>query len=271
MPLSDATKASVAGASPHPHATEHLRQRQVAACLGGQREAGPANGWPACHLHCESPSMSMKIHLIRHGQPDCPPKESLSRAEFGGWIDAYDAAGIVEDPPAVLRTWFQQTGVRSVFASTLPRAIQSARALVERDNVQSLALFDEAAIAIAPIPFRMSSASWTTLGRIIWLSGTPAAERIAQCRVRAASAADVLIASAAEVETVLVGHGWMNRMIGQHLRKKGFERQRVTGHGYWSRASFQKSSLGAGQPQAGALPNTSAALTPPKPKELDSA
>lgn len=187
----------------------------------------------------------MRIHLIRHGEPSCPPKVSLSRHEYRCWIDDYNAAGIVDAPRDLLRRWFLASGARSVFASTMPRSIQSAKALAEGADVRTFTLFNEAAVAVAPIPLRLNSSSWTTLGRIMWLLGSPADEDIAACQIRAVSAADALMESAAQAETVLVGHGWFNRMIGNQLLKRGFERSEVTGRGYWCRASFEKSTSGS--------------------------
>lgn len=188
----------------------------------------------------------MRNHLIRHGAPDCPPQPSLSSKEYRGWMDAYRAAGIIDNPPDSLRTWLKATGVQSVFSSVLPRSVQSARALVGSEYVRSSALFNEAAITIPPLSFRMKSSFWTTLGRIIWLCGGAAEEHVAECQVRARAIADVLMEAASESETVLMGHGWMNRMTGKELRKRGFERLTVTANGFWSRASFHKPSQAFG-------------------------
>lgn len=184
---------------------------------------------------------SSTIHLFRHGEPDCPPQRALSCTEYSAWVRAYDAAGITSDPPASLKAWIQNLGVGEVFASTLPRSVQSARALVGMEKVRSLALFNEAAISTASIPLRMDSSTWTILGRLMWLSGAASSERLPECRARAGTATDILVASAAETETLLVGHGWMNRMIGKELRKRGFDRIVRTGSGYWCGTSFQRS------------------------------
>ncbi len=184
---------------------------------------------------------SSTIHLFRHGKPDCPPRRALSCTEYSGWVRAYDAAGVASDPPASLKAWIQTVGVGEVFASTLPRSVQSAIALVGTAKVRSLALFNEAAISTASIPLRMSSSTWTLLGRLMWLSGAASPERLLECRARARAATDILMASAVKTETLLVGHGWMNRMIAKELRQRGFDQSATTGSGYWCGTSFRQS------------------------------
>lgn len=166
---------------------------------------------------------SHQIHLIRHGKPACLPKSCLSREEFRQWVKAYDSAGILTDPPGSLREFMYGPDVRAVFSSSLRRSIQSAKALVTSDQISSDPLFNEAAICIAAIPFRMRSSAWVLLGRALWLLGGSATEDLAAGRSRARRAANLLMRSAISVDTVLVGHGWMNRMIGQELLGCGWK------------------------------------------------
>ena len=180
----------------------------------------------------------LHIHLIRHGEPACPPKSSLSREEYRCWVEAYDAAGIVDQPPETFRNWLPPAAKCIMFSSSLPRSIQSARVLNRSEQVLSEPMFNEASVAIPSIPFRMSSTAWTLIGRASWLLGASAREDVAACRTRACDAADALVQSAASVETLLVGHGWMNRMIGHELRCRGFNVRQQAKRGYWSRASF---------------------------------
>ena len=180
------------------------------------------------------------IHLVRHGEPACSPRSSLSREEYRHWVEAYDAAGIVGEPTEAIKNWIRSCEIRSVFSSSLLRSIQSASSLVPLDYVRSEPVFDEASVAIAPIPFRMSSTAWTSIGRISWLLGAAAREEVAEGKVRARVAASMLVQSAACAETLLVGHGWMIRMIGSALQHQGFNirGERANG-GYWSRSSFE--------------------------------
>lgn len=182
--------------------------------------------------------MTSRIHLIRHGQPACLPQSALSRQDYRLWVEAYDAAGIMDLPPRSLVHWLNSTRVEEVVSSALPRAVASARALFGSGALHSDSLFNEAAIAIVSIPFRMHSSVWTVVGRGAWLCGASADETADKFRLRARTAADRLMRSANMTEIALVGHGWMNRMIGRELREQGFGIRHQSGNGYWSRTTF---------------------------------
>ncbi|AHI27488.1 MULTISPECIES: histidine phosphatase family protein [Komagataeibacter] len=181
----------------------------------------------------------MHIHLIRHGRPACLPQPALSRNEYARWLISYDAMGIMDQPPASLLDWLRTAKIGNLISSSLPRAIQSADA-VAPGRAKSDPLFNEAAIAIPSVPFRMHSTAWTSVGRILWLLGRTTGENFIDFRFRAQAATDALMASAAVANTVLVGHGWMNRIIGKELRRRGFSLQQQVRHGYWSRTSFTR-------------------------------
>ncbi|WFU72226.1 histidine phosphatase family protein [Bradyrhizobium sp. CB2312] len=182
--------------------------------------------------------MTQRIHLIRHGQPACRPQAALSRQDYRCWVEAYDAAGIMDWPPNSLVKWLESAGIDKVISSSLPRASESARALLKSDRVYSDPLFNEAAITIPTIPLRMNSSAWTAIGRITWLCGAPADEDITAFRLRARAATEKLMQSEGADETALIGHGWMNRMIGHNLRKRGFQIQYRSYNGYWSRTTL---------------------------------
>ena len=178
------------------------------------------------------------IHLIRHGQPACRPAGALSRDDYRRWLEAYDAAGIIDKPPDATKVWLLGVSSAAIFSSSLPRSVQSAHYLAPSNQVKSDAMFDEASVSILPIQFRLSSAAWTALGRTSWLLGDNAHEQVAACRIRARNAADALMQSASSAETLLVGHGWMNGMIGRELQRSGLRVLERTGRGYWSRTSL---------------------------------
>lgn len=189
--------------------------------------------------------MTMRIHLIRHGRPSCGSQPALSRHDYKRWLEAYDATGIIDQPPLPLVEWLNSSGIKEVVSSALPRAVESAIALIGPEHVRSDPLFNEAAITVAPIPFRMSSNTWTVFGRVAWLCGASANEMAAKFRLRARIAADNLTRSPNNAETALIGHGWMNRMIGRELRERGFEVQYQSGTGYWSRTTLSASLANA--------------------------
>lgn len=182
--------------------------------------------------------MKSLIHLIRHGLPNCRPLPALSHHEFKSWVDAYDAAGIIDRPPTSLVEWLKTAGIEKLISSALPRAEESARALVGPEFIRCNPLFNEAAIAVVPFPFRLNSSVWTAVGRLTWLLGAPANEDSATFQLRARAAAAKLMQSADSAETALVGHGWMNRTIGRILREHGYGIQHRGDNRYWSRMTF---------------------------------
>jgi broad specificity phosphatase PhoE len=205
--------------------------------LGDRRERPGGSS----RLQQPTPRLS-RIHLIRHGQPACRPQPALSRKEYRRWVEAYDASGIIDLPPRSLVQWLGSAGVDQIISSALLRAVETAEALIGSGRLRSDPLFNEAGVVITPIPFRLSSNAWTAFGRLAWVCGASADEAAARFRLRARTATDSLVGSASMTETALVGHGWMNRMIGRELRKRGFEIQHHSGSGYWSRTTFEQRS-----------------------------
>lgn len=108
---------------------------------------------------------SMRVHLVRHGEPACPPQAFLTRGEYRRWVGAYDAAGILGQPTVAIQGWLRFSDVSTVFPSTLPRSIRSAEMLLASEEVHTEPLFNEAAVSLPPLPFCLSSTSWTTIGR----------------------------------------------------------------------------------------------------------
>lgn len=178
------------------------------------------------------------IHLVRHGRPACLPAKALSRDGYRRWLAAYDAAGIIDQPPQTTKPWVEDVKSAAIFSSSLLRSVSSAKFLAPMSQVTSDALFNEASVSVLPIQFRLSSSTWTWLGRTSWLLGNAAEEHVAACRIRARNAAAALLHSASLAETLLVGHGWMNGMICQELQRSGMHIQERTGYGYWSRTSL---------------------------------
>jgi broad specificity phosphatase PhoE len=178
------------------------------------------------------------IHLVRHGRPACFPAAALSRDDYLRWLAAYDAAGIIDQPPETTKLWIQEVKPAAVFSSSLLRSVRSASFLAPINQVTSDALFNEASVSVLPIQIRLSSTVWTSLGRTSWLLGNAAEEHVVACRVRARDAADALLHSASSAETLLVGHGWMNGMICRELQRSGMHVLERTGRSYWSRTSL---------------------------------
>lgn len=183
------------------------------------------------------------IFLVRHGKPDCDRQGRLSRSAFVDWLACYAAAGVTREPPHSAPCRAAASTARAIFASDLPRARDSAALLGSHLPVRIDAVFNEADIAVVPFSFSLRPGLWTAAGRLVWLAGAVTQESYSVAKIRAARAAAILLAEAeAEAGSVLlVGHGWMNRMIAGVLVRHGMRRIEKTGSGYWSlvRFSFQ--------------------------------
>jgi broad specificity phosphatase PhoE len=108
-------------------------------------------------------------------------------------------------------------------------------------RVRTDAVFNEAHIAIAPLSLSLRPELWTAVGRLIWLAGAVTQESYSVAKIRAARAGAILLAEAEVGSVLLVGHGWMNRMIAGVLVQNGMRRIETTGSGYWSLIRFSDS------------------------------
>jgi broad specificity phosphatase PhoE len=183
------------------------------------------------------------IFLVRHGKPDCDRQVRLSRSAFVDWLARYAAAGVTLEPPHSAPCRAAAGTVQAIFASNLLRARDSAALLAGHLPVRIDAVFNEADTAIPPFNFSLRPGSWTAAGRLIWLAGAVTQESYSVAKIRAARAAATLLAEAEVRSVLLVGHGWMNRMIGGVLVRHGMRRIETTGSGYWSLMRFSQSCM----------------------------
>lgn len=193
-------------------------------------------------MPAEVPPPLPRIILIRHGQPDIALAPRTSHADFAGYIDDYEDAGLdpASLPPAELRDLVRE--LRTVFTSGRPRSHQSAQALAPHAELIADPLFVEAPLAAPPIPLlRMRVAKWAVMSRILWHAGfDPGIENSRDAARRAVRAADLLVARArADGAAVLVAHGYFNWMIGRILRKRGFSRTGTHQARYWNAVIYQ--------------------------------
>ena len=181
----------------------------------------------------------MHITLMRHGRPVLASSPWLAPRDMGRWIAQYDAAEV--DPAAIPAASVAAAGACNViFASTLPRALASARALGHAAP-RTDALFCE-----APLPFplwrfpRLPPAVWVVLFRLAWLGGyARGADAYAVVALRAKAASASLVAAAADGPVLLVGHGILNRMIARELRRAGWTTASHQRSGHWAATGFQ--------------------------------
>jgi broad specificity phosphatase PhoE len=111
-----------------------------------------------------------RLLLIRHGPSAHPaPPGWLDLAGVERYLDAYDAAGILDDapPPAVVQ---EVAAARLVVASDLPRAIASAERLLGRAPGAVSPLLRESRLRVPSwAPRRAPLLVWATVMHLSWL------------------------------------------------------------------------------------------------------
>jgi broad specificity phosphatase PhoE len=187
--------------------------------------------------------MSMRIVLIRHGQPHIHLAPRTSHAGFADYIGDYEAAGLAPSslPPQELLELGRE--LTYIFTSGRPRSDQSAIALAPHAELIADCMFVEAPLASPRLPFlRMRVPKWAVFSRILWHIGFhPGIENPSQASKRAARAADILIARARQIGVcALVAHGYFNWMIGRQLVKRGFHRTGIHKARYWNTVIYEK-------------------------------
>ncbi|MBI1250664.1 MAG: histidine phosphatase family protein [Alphaproteobacteria bacterium] len=176
------------------------------------------------------------ITIARHGRPAADRSVRLDWREFIEWWSAYDQSGLTpgQAPPAALVERAQAAAV--LFSSTLPRAMETARAVAEGRAVLHDPIFVEAPMPPPPWPGRLSPRAWGVLARCAWWLGRAAGQETrTEAEQRAEAAVATLTARALRGDNVLLlAHGWFNRMMRPVLRAQGWRCIADQGDTYWS-------------------------------------
>src|SRR5471032_1171109 len=109
----------------------------------------------AKRTQCAAPEISpltMRIILIRHGQPHIELRPRTGHAGFADYVGAYEESGLAPSdlPPQELRDLVRE--LDHVFTSDRPRSRQSAAALAPRAELIADPLFAEAPLAAPAFP-----------------------------------------------------------------------------------------------------------------------
>ncbi len=179
------------------------------------------------------------IVLARHGEPALSRRIRLTAEGYRRWWAAYEEGGILADqsPPSPLLELAR--GADFIFASTRKRAVETALAVVQGRQFVRDPVFIEAPLPPPPLPafIRLKPRTWGFLARTAWwfFGHHEGQETRKEAHVRAAAAADRLIAKAKEGKTVLVlAHGFFNLMVGRELKRRGWLQRDGRGYAYWT-------------------------------------
>ncbi|MFW6413268.1 MAG: histidine phosphatase family protein, partial [Oceanicaulis sp.] len=124
---------------------------------------------------------------------------------------------------------------RTLYASTLPRAIETAQACCGGREIALDSTFVEAPLPPPRMPGRFTARTWGIYARCSWWAGhARGRETRGQAEGRAATASEMLIEAARHGPVILFAHGWFNRMMRPQLKKRGWQCVRDGGDWYWS-------------------------------------
>ncbi|GGY39743.1 histidine phosphatase family protein [Parvularcula lutaonensis] len=193
--------------------------------------------------------MTGMIVTARHGRPNVDRSVKITAREYGRWWANYDLTGLAPDqePPQSLIDIASNAEV--VLCSTMPRAIETADAVVDSARIVPRdSLFVEA--PLPPPPFfpdwiKLTPTTWGVISRTFWFLGyaPKGCESHRKARKRVKAVADRLVA---EVESsggdvLLCAHGYLNWMIHRVLIKRGWELvEHRGGNDYWSHRAYRK-------------------------------
>ena len=183
----------------------------------------------------DSPAKPGPIIIARHGEPDADRRARMDWRGYVDWWAAYDRAGLKPGQSAPDCLVEQAALAKTLYSSTLPRAIETARAAVGDRPIEHDALFVEAPLPPPPLPLKLQARTWGVYARCSWWLGfSRDGESRAQAEVRAAAAAEKLVEASQDGAVALFAHGWFNRMLRPELKRQGWTCVRDGGDGYWS-------------------------------------
>ena len=185
------------------------------------------------------------ITLARHGEPALSRKCLITARQYGDWWGKYEVGGLLSGqtpPPGLIQA---AQGAAAIYASTRPRALETAAAVSSGRDVLVDALFIEAPLPPPKFPdwIKLSPKWWGVVSRFWWhaFDHHDGQETRAQAEARAEQAAQVLIARAQGGQDILVlAHGYFNHMVGRRLQADGWKLVHNQGFKYWSQRRFEK-------------------------------
>jgi len=189
------------------------------------------------------------IVLARHGEPNLSRKTSLNAAGYAAWWGRYEEAGLVpgQTPPAGLVAFAQRAAV--ILCSTLPRSIETAKAVAKDRPVEIDPMLVEAPLPPPNLPswFKLSPRLWGVTSRITWwfFDHHDGQESRFEAQRRADVVADRVAALALHGDVLIVAHGFFNTMIGRSLRRHGWKLKSSQGYKYWAMRRFERTGPAA--------------------------
>jgi len=203
--------------------------------------------------------MAGRIITVRHGKPALSRGVLISARGYGDWWSKYDESGLFPGqtpPPALME---RAKSVAKAFSSPMPRAKETAQALVgERLKIVEKPLFQEA--PLPPPPWRgvrLSPRFWGIVSRTYWemgFTGTKDRAPVEHKRETWKRVEQIIAFLTGEAETgdvLLCAHGYINWMISRKMADHGWIlHQHNIGNKYWSWREYAREPVPALPPPA---------------------
>ena len=178
----------------------------------------------------------MEIVLIRHGKPKIDISGKMSASDFGKRVADYDRSGIDTEHKPTNEACERAKKCLFIVCSTLPRSIESARALNIENPDMTNHLFRECEMPYADWKYpALTGTSWAILFRILQLAGyTSNTESYKAIKHRVKECAEQLVKLSKKHESVLfVGHGAIIWFIHKQLLRMGWSGPQKSVKKYW--------------------------------------
>jgi len=182
------------------------------------------------------------ITIVRHGRPKGDRTVKIGWREYEDWWAQYDRDGLAPDQSAPEALIEAAGEANIIFASTLPRAIETAQNVAGGKPIVQDSVFVEAPLPPPPVWGKRTPRAWGVWARIAWWLGRAnGQESRQQAELRAEAAVATLTSHALRGENViLLAHGWFNRMMRPVLRRAGWRCVEDGGDAYWSFRRYEK-------------------------------
>ena len=178
----------------------------------------------------------MEIVLIRHGKLKIDISGKMSASDFGKRVADYDRSGIDTEHKPTNEACERAKKCLFIVCSTLPRSIESARALNIENPDMTNHLFRECEMPYADWKYpALTGTSWAILFRILQLAGyTSNTESYKAIKHRVKECAEQLVKLSKKHESVLfVGHGAIIWFIHKQLLRMGWSGPQKSVKKYW--------------------------------------
>lgn len=171
---------------------------------------------------------AQEIILIRHARVNIDAKGWMGPKRAEICRSSYDTAQIAEFNPDPVLSLIGKRLTDTVYTSCLPRAIATAGKLFG-DSASCIpdSLFNEFGLPIARLPLILPFRGWTSISRAAWLvkHSSRDGESFPLAKKRVDEAVSFIEEKAAQTgQVIVVGHGFFNHSLKNHLKKEGWKK-----------------------------------------------